>query len=80
MSDKMSPQEIQELASRIAEEFARTLSRTIGEALKGGIGKPGMCGSHFASCGNYECSSAFDCYANPFRCTGKFTDNIALPR
>lgn len=68
MADKMTPQDLGELASRIAEEIISRLGRTLEST---GVGPVSKCGPTFAQCGTYACSGNFECNKD-FICTGKY--------
>jgi len=68
MVDKMTPQDMEELASRISEEIIARLGGSLEGAEAGPVN---MCGPNFVQCGNYTCSGNFQCSAD-FKCKAKY--------
>jgi hypothetical protein len=80
MADKMDPQELENLASRIANLVAEQLEASLPSPSRRPGGGLGFCGPKFSSCGDYSCigDNTFSCQAVSFTCTGTFKDRLTI--
>lgn len=71
MAEKMSPEELQRLSTKIATEVLQRVTQTMAGDLEGGIGTSAARQFVFKCPGDFECTKTF-------KCTQSFTA-VALP-